>query len=521
MNLVGHIIQKDLRRIWPHVLLWMAVAVVLYTWGRVATVSIQGIRGFAGFDLCFFGYGLLWFSLFPAIFSTDPAVGTTEFWMTRPIAGKTLFAAKLIEAVFIGIVLALLLHGGFLLSQGFGPSQVGSALIHFLPRLVFIAAVGVFTASQTRGIVQFWLLFLGLAGVLFLITHLPWRGSGFFTSPGRSVALGLVICVGSIAVGALQYRFRSRRISVLTATAFALSVVAILSFWKETTRPLISAPLTPLAWGVRREPWPTPGYSVEKMGFFDLRLTPRAGEIVRVSRAAGRLVWSDAAFDYQNRITTNEMLGVDAAVRAALGAEYTLIRDPLVSEDRLSFPLYARSGEDLHVLKFEGQIEGERVSMRPIGVLSLAKGSSVAQDGHKFEILEASSTSRRYIDVKGLYQRPHYRKARSGLPLRPLVVLVNETKKKAQILDRMNRYSGSFDSRMPGLDVMSLWWSVDEEWNGKGPSSSKDSSWIAEAKLYVFEFTLQEPVAIPVECSLIDPAPSTAVPLTAPAHVGL
>lgn len=531
MNLIGHIVKKDLRQIWPHVLLWMASAVILYVWGRVAPEPLRDGNGFAEFNIYLGGYCLLWLSLFPTIVRTDAAVGTSEFWMTRPVAGKTLFAAKLVEVLIVGVVFALALHGAFLFSQGFDALQVTTALIHFLPTLLCMATVGLFFASQTRGIVQFWALALGLSGSLFLVTRVLRQiprfaptgermmalGEGGFS--GRVVAMGIVCGVGSVLVAALQYHYRSRRISVLTSVPFVLSLLAVFFLWKETEPTVVVGPREQLVWNVKRVPWPHPGYSAESLGSFDLRLNPPVGEILRLSEASGKLVWSDQSTPFRKKIFSRNYVGIDAAIRAAMGTDYVLILDPLDVEDRLSLPISSRSGEEVHLLKFEGQIEGERVSMKRIGVVPLSRGASVIKDGCKFEILEIASAPNRFLDVKGIYQCPHYRKAGSGKVLSVFIVLVNESRKEVRILE--SHGYGGFVSRFPGLDTLNSWWSVGRLWQRGRESPDLDRSWIDGAKLHVFEFSLGNPAAVPVECSLIDPAPSTAVPVEAPAHVGL
>lgn len=114
MKLVWHIVVKDARRMWPAVLVWSLLFTVHHflTW-RVTHTPFDGTEALPRlkfFQLMVFVVQLLSGYVFAAtVVLEDSPIGTSTFWLTRPISGARLLLAKIGSCFLWFIVLALLL----------------------------------------------------------------------------------------------------------------------------------------------------------------------------------------------------------------------------------------------------------------------------------------------------------------------------------------------------------------------------------------------------------------------------
>jgi hypothetical protein len=110
MNLTWHIVKKDLRALkWP-LALWIFVIIAKLGIGVVLLNAdgTEGVEWFNKMDALAKILGIFEFVSFvltAALVQQDLLVGTTAFWMTRPISGGRLLRAKLLS---IGLVFGLL-----------------------------------------------------------------------------------------------------------------------------------------------------------------------------------------------------------------------------------------------------------------------------------------------------------------------------------------------------------------------------------------------------------------------------
>jgi hypothetical protein len=115
VNLTWHIVKKDLRRMAGPVALWCAFILAGACWFRSAELKIVGnaeaaisewisLLGIWG-NLIFVGQWVFLAVLAAALVLEDAVVGTSAFWMTRPIAGTRLLLAKTIAAIVLFVVL--------------------------------------------------------------------------------------------------------------------------------------------------------------------------------------------------------------------------------------------------------------------------------------------------------------------------------------------------------------------------------------------------------------------------------
>jgi hypothetical protein len=116
MNLIWHIIKKDLRHFRWSLVLWLAcLSYVFFVQERLNFHSRTDLQDYFRL-MSLVTITVLSIAMLISIVQQDHPTGSTAFWRTRPISAGRLLAAKLtlLGAVFIGIPLLLVLLGGWL-----------------------------------------------------------------------------------------------------------------------------------------------------------------------------------------------------------------------------------------------------------------------------------------------------------------------------------------------------------------------------------------------------------------------
>lgn len=185
-----------------------------------------------------------------AIVLADPGSGPRSFWMTRPLAGREVFATKLL---IIGIAcLALLVAELIVIAALLGKASLAPHLAQFAYRTIPIVAVGFALATvapNTRGL-MLTVLISGL--VLFVL------GSGFepIPTPKRTytldasgkIAASLFVTIGGLFIAYHQYTTRHTKRSITLLGTLALVFFITLNFWPidflERKQATPSAPIT-------------------------------------------------------------------------------------------------------------------------------------------------------------------------------------------------------------------------------------------------------------------------------------
>lgn len=231
MNLVWHIIRKDLRRLASTYAGW-AVAGIYLIFYREMNIVQRSIWDNLGI-VALFTFLALTIALTAAIVQEDGLCGTNEFWRTRPITAGRLLAAKLtlIFVSFVAIPLAFALtlrpgHGGEL-----------AAICALTTYVLACAAV----AACTKDLGQFLLVGVGclmitpaLGGVL--------TGLAPALDLTKSAAVELKVTkimllhgvMGFAALGILLNQYTTRR-TVLSHWSLAATVLVaalITGFWR-------------------------------------------------------------------------------------------------------------------------------------------------------------------------------------------------------------------------------------------------------------------------------------------------
>src|SRR5271163_584738 len=104
MNLVAHLLKKDLRRARPLVAVWILLLVVQAGFaaasarpGDLVTHAFYAVIEYVTPVLQI----LLLAVLLPFVIQEEPVVGTTAFWFTRPLTGSVLLRAKALFALLV------------------------------------------------------------------------------------------------------------------------------------------------------------------------------------------------------------------------------------------------------------------------------------------------------------------------------------------------------------------------------------------------------------------------------------
>jgi hypothetical protein len=217
--MILHVLKKDVRRLWPAVLLTLIQLATLAhaDWWRADPTPSQ-TEAWLNLLLPF-----AWACLIALAIQEESQVGERQFWITRPHRWPQLLAAKLIFVLLFVHLPALMADATVLAMRGFPPFP-------YLPQLLWKQALlasaltlpALAVAAVVRSFTHFVLAAFAVAAeVLFL--------SGFDTlfawHPVDDVRLGLVVMIltaAAVAVISLQYALRRTPVSRCLAVAAAL-----------------------------------------------------------------------------------------------------------------------------------------------------------------------------------------------------------------------------------------------------------------------------------------------------------
>jgi hypothetical protein len=263
MSQLRHLAAAEARGSWPI----LTLTVVIHSLRVLVTEA--GLRWFerAGTFTVFDGLDwplalleLLAYALSVSlVVHRDPLVGPRAFWLTRPIAPRTLLAAKLIVCGAALVLAPVLINAGRLIAYGSPASAVVAASVQLaLSRAPWLVIFWLLAAA-TRSTIAFVIAVLGvlLLGFLSLAATIAFvsvgRGVRAFQDPhvpalplhdysASYVAVVALIC-GGLAVVAWQYR--ARRALVTAAAAAGLLVMFIFGPWGRV--PVFAKAEAPLA----------------------------------------------------------------------------------------------------------------------------------------------------------------------------------------------------------------------------------------------------------------------------------
>jgi hypothetical protein len=298
MNLTWHIVKKDLRALrWPLALWTLLIAAKLGLGVAMLTgeggASVDWFPTLDNISMLLAGLQGMSFILVAALIQEDLLVGTSAFWVTRPISGGRLLAAKLLGIGLIFGVLPVLVNLPWWLGCGYGWHEIGWAVLETVGFNAIFALIGLLWAVVTDGYGRFlmWTLVMLIAipsiagGISMYLTRIHAAQPAGLMWARTAVALSLaVLGVGGMVVHQFLTRRTVRSVIAIVVTAGLISAVGLWWPWsgnlKKQVENIVSAQ--------REEPFVTP-LSPEPTG---IGFTIRRGEII--SPKNGGSSWSSS-----------------------------------------------------------------------------------------------------------------------------------------------------------------------------------------------------------------------------------
>ena len=255
MRQVAHLLRADLRRHRWLLAAWVAVVAGSALFQAVKpTLDLQG-RLQAPVDLL---GGLLWLTrallgalIVALVIQTHSLVGTTPFWMTRPIRPGALLASKAALLVTALAILPLLASAAVMAAYHVPVGPMLGVLtqdgLEACLWLVVLAAVAAVTPTLARFALVIGGLLLGLVGALVVVTAMLASRDDFemyalaqeASDPAAGLALNVLLIASGLVLLVMQYRTRVRVRAVAVGLACAgVSVLAIEGWpWSLLTPP--------------------------------------------------------------------------------------------------------------------------------------------------------------------------------------------------------------------------------------------------------------------------------------------
>lgn len=243
MNLTWHIVKKDLRAFrWP-LGLWLLCIVAKLGVGVILLNSSgeEGTLWFSQMDALamFLAAGeLLSFVLVAALIQEDLMVGTTAFWMTRPISGARLLRAKLLTIGLAFLVMPVLVTLPWWLGCNYGSGEIAWAAAETVAVHALVVLAALMWSAVTDGLGRFLMWTLVTLAATPLVTailgyYLMRQGPGAVPEvvATRVLVMVALLVIGTLTVLIHQYLTRHtwRSIGILGGT-LGLCILT-LSFW--------------------------------------------------------------------------------------------------------------------------------------------------------------------------------------------------------------------------------------------------------------------------------------------------
>ena len=244
MSMILPLLRKDFRRLSVLLAFWLlllALDCALSAWGSRPTDLTQQVLYLVISILVPLSQLILLNVIIPHLVQEDPLVGTTGFWLTRPISrgqllqSKALFCALLATLVLVAQLAVLATHGVTGQDLGLAAAEI---LLSELSILVTIVAVAVLTPTFARFVVAIVVLIAtsALIGIGIAALHHTLRpgyvsdaANGLLRS--RAVAESLLVVIGGIAVIVHQYLTRRTGRSIAIGVVTLAGGFAVLGCW--------------------------------------------------------------------------------------------------------------------------------------------------------------------------------------------------------------------------------------------------------------------------------------------------
>ena len=234
MTFAWHIAKKDLRLQRSVVAGWILLSLLTVADCLIAPVLAQDPRWQVTIlPPWLFAIGMSYVLVLvvgiASVIQADRVVGTTAFWMTRPIPRGTLLRAKLLGLFLFIVVPSLAIEAVLLAAFRVSLTTMAAALLQQAWTLAVFMLVVVFGAALTSTVVRLLLTIVGVLVVLYLMPALvflllwpsspagdiaTWRPPDLFFDPTALVIGTTTFAIGVLAAIGYQYWQRRRRPAV-------------------------------------------------------------------------------------------------------------------------------------------------------------------------------------------------------------------------------------------------------------------------------------------------------------------
>jgi hypothetical protein len=244
MSLTWHILRKDLYR-----LRWVVLLLVVCVASHLALAAIESgldVVGHMPFYMASWTFGFVFapvisFGLVMGVQDDDPVAGGDAFWMTRPIEGWRLLAAKTAAlALLCAVPVAVDLP--FWALHGFGPALFGDAILNRLTVQVYITLFALpFAIISPNG--SRFVMNVMIAGASFIGLTLVYRLCASFDDntmltaavlQSRTFLMLSIWAIAAVAMGLNQYCRRATRTTMAILVSAFLAILFVSERWNGT-----------------------------------------------------------------------------------------------------------------------------------------------------------------------------------------------------------------------------------------------------------------------------------------------
>jgi hypothetical protein len=251
MKRVLHIVAKDLRRLRGWVIGWL-LALMIHVGIGVLLLQEEPTRNqWNGYGNLLAGalalQAAIAYLMTILLVQSDRVVGTDAFWMTRPVSGGRLMAAKLVAAGLVFVGGALLVYVPWWLFAGLGPREIAMAGVELLPPAAAVVLpamlIGALTDSPGRALL--WSLILAAVGVMTPMLYTVILNTASARAASDLVLYLMIGCGATLLAmaAAVAILYRTRRYTRWLAAPAVGLVVA-----------LLAGRFVPLVWRPANEP---------------------------------------------------------------------------------------------------------------------------------------------------------------------------------------------------------------------------------------------------------------------------
>jgi len=238
MRLVLHIFRKDFRHLRLYLAGWFGLLisvclVVRFGWGPgLEWIAVIGMLKIVLLAL-----------IVSKLVQEDSPVGSTSFWLSRPVSGRQLLAAKSVVLAATLVIPTLLVEVMFLVFNGVTAYDILRSIPETLIYTLFAVAILMMLATLTRSLSQLVALGLGLTVSMFVFllvrAELFFPGNRLDTDPlsrmtltsSKWIGFFLIILTMAGIVVCLQYLTRRTKLNAILALAGLLPCILTIEVW--------------------------------------------------------------------------------------------------------------------------------------------------------------------------------------------------------------------------------------------------------------------------------------------------